>query len=99
VSEEFSAAVRAKAARYIRQERVMQDADKAEVWWVEGGDPNRPYRVQVTLDGREVLAVTCSCPHGSHTGGGEARCAHALAALVKIRDKAETKGETDGGSR
>lgn len=95
MSEEFSAAVRAKAKRYVAQGRIMQDAERAEVWWVEGSDVNKPYRVQVALDGREVTSVTCSCPHGSHVGGGFARCAHALAALARMRDAPTANGEEE----
>lgn len=86
MTDQFSDSVRAKAARYVREGRVMQDAEAPEVWWVEGSEPNRPYRVQVTLDGADVRGVVCTCAHGKNTPG-RARCTHALAALAGLADQ------------
>ena len=92
MSDEFSDAVHTKARRYVADGRVMQDAEHELVWWVNGADPDRPYRVQVALGGPlEVAAVSCTCTHGQNNAG-RARCAHALAALAGLAAQRRGKG-------
>lgn len=84
----FSAEVLAKASAYLHEKRVYADADVPGVFWVRGTDPMRRYRVQTDADPRTQTArwVMCSCPHGTNVGAGAARCSHAVAALLAVRD-------------
>lgn len=83
----FSPEVIAKASRYIAEGRVKADPETDQVYWITG-TAKHPYRVQTDAD-RESGTVTwigCSCAHGKNLGAGSAKCSHAVAALLAIRD-------------
>jgi hypothetical protein len=89
---DFSDEVLAKARRLVDSEKVSSDADHpGEIFWVVGSAGNT-YRVQV---GQNRAFVTCTCPHGLHTGGGVSRCYHAAAAMI-LMDRAEVSSHGFG---
>lgn len=89
----FSTEVKRKARKYIDAGRVLQDAERNEVWWVQGADPNvAPYRVSIALDGNEVRGTSCTCPYGSRVGAPVSACAHAAASLYLLRQQKAQKG-------
>ena len=85
---EFSAAVLEKA-KNLSDEDVERDAQYPEIWWVQGNDPDRRYRVQVGLSGRLIQYVTCTCAHGLNTGAGETTCYHVAAVLMRLKEGVE----------
>lgn len=86
---QFSEEVLSKARAYLDQERVLRDREAPGVFWVRGSDPRRAYRVQTDADPVKQRAswINCTCPHGMHLGAGSARCSHAVAALLAVRDR------------
>lgn len=85
----LSAAVLAKARKYLEEGRVMQDAVDDSVWWIEGSRQGAPYRVQVVVDGDgDVLSRQCTCTHGKNALGA-AQCSHVVAALTRLREVRE----------
>lgn len=64
----------------------MADPDVPNVIWVQGSTA-RLYRVQhdATPDRRRVRWIACTCTHGMNNAG-VARCSHAVAALLALRD-------------
>jgi hypothetical protein len=83
----FSPAVLSKARGYLLARRVTKDPDAEGVWWCQGS-ADEPYRILTDADPvkRSASWIACSCPHGTHQGAGWARCAHAVAVLVTVRD-------------
>lgn len=86
--ERWSQAVREKADQFIADDKVQQDDDYPDIWWVQGGDPERRYRVQFSVhnpgtEDESVIWVTCTCAFGLRKGAGSSTCSHALAALTK----------------
>lgn len=74
-----------KAERLIEQGRVRRDPDHPSVWWVQGNDPDREYRVQAVSEGTSPY-VTCTCPHGLHAGAGQSSCYHTRAVEMVLRE-------------
>jgi hypothetical protein len=66
---------------------VRKDPTFEGVWWCQGS-ADEPYRLTTDADTEKRTAswIACSCPHGTHVGAGWARCAHAVAVLVMVRD-------------
>lgn len=87
---QFSAEVIDKARSYLEAGRVEADSDVPGVWWVAGSRRSRRYRVQTDADPATHRAtwINCTCPHGLHAGAGTARCSHAVAVLLLVRDGA-----------
>ena len=85
----FSPGVIDKARSYLAQRRVQADAEADGVFWVRGSDPRRQYRVQTDADPETQRAtwIACTCSHGLHAGAGAARCSHAVAVLLAVRDR------------
>lgn len=80
----LSEGVLAKAAKYLAEGRVMQDAVDDSVWWIEGSERGRPYRVQIVLDADgTVRSRQCTCRHGK-AALGAAQCSHVVAAATKM---------------
>lgn len=78
---EISEATWAKARKFRAEDRggkIMPDKEHPDIWWVQGGDPDRMYRVQFSGD-----YVTCTCHHGLNHGG-EAVCYHRAAVELVI---------------
>jgi hypothetical protein len=80
-----------KARRLIAEDRIEQDADHPAIWWVQGGDPDRPYRVQVSLDDEGgVDFLTCTCAWGLHRGVAEGEsCYHIEAVRIVLSSEAD----------
>lgn len=90
--DQFSEETTAKARRIVDTDKVTQDAEHPEIFWVLGSKPGTTYRVQI---GQGGSFVTCTCPHGMHAGGGMTRCYHACAALIQ-RDRATIRNNGFG---
>lgn len=84
----FSEGVIAKARRYLGDERVSRDETVPGVFWVQGGERRR-YRVQTDADPVKGTAtwINCTCKHGMQQGAGTARCSHAVAVLLLVREE------------
>lgn len=67
-----------KAERLVADEKVHQDAEHDDVFFVEG---SQTYRVQT--DGHTWLS--CSCPNGQRTS--RPSCYHSAAVLMIIADR------------
>lgn len=75
----WSAATLAKAEGLLETpEALSQDTEQPTVWWISGGRPEKPYRVQT--DGEHF--ITCSCPNGLQSS--RPRCYHSAAVMLKI---------------
>lgn len=78
---------------------VRRDEDHpTSIWWVDGSKPGTTYRVQSDYDPAtgNLMWVTCTCPHGLHSGGGRSLCYHACAALLSVEsDYASEHGYSD----
>lgn len=76
-----------KARRYLDQKAVAQDPDAEGVYWIKGS-ARRRYRVQTDarVATQRAKWINCTCPHGMNLGAGSARCSHAVAVLLAIRD-------------
>lgn len=86
MSATLSEAVMAKARKYLAEGRVMQDALDDSVWWVEGSEMGRPYRVQIIVDEEGfVRSRQCTCRHGK-AALGVAQCSHVVASLVRLKE-------------
>lgn len=85
---EFSTSVIDKARHYLQHGRVRRDPKVAGIYWVAGSDPTRRYRVQTDAnpETRTASWITCTCPHGMNVGAGAAKCSHAVAVLLAVRD-------------
>jgi uncharacterized Zn finger protein len=82
----LSEGVMTKAAKYLAEGRVMQDAVDDSVWWIEGSRQGAPYRVQIVLTAAgEVSSRTCTCRHGK-AALGVAQCSHVVAAATKMQE-------------
>lgn len=83
----FSPEVISKAYRYLKDGRVHGDPETSQVFWVTG-TADRAYRVQTDADRERGTAtwITCTCAHGKNLGAGSARCSHAVAVLLAVRD-------------
>lgn len=83
---EFSETVRDKAARYVAEGRVTQDSVHETVWWVQGSDDARRYRVQTdaTPERPRMTRIHCTCKFGLETGSGLVTCSHAVAVAMTI---------------
>lgn len=82
----LSAAVQAKARKYLAEGRVMQDAEDDSVWWIEGSRQGAPYRVQIVVDGNgNVRSRMCTCTHGKNALGA-AQCSHVVAAATRLAE-------------
>lgn len=95
----FSPAVIEKARRYLAEERVLADPEYADVFWVRGSS-QRLYRLQSDADAERGTAtwVSCSCAHGMNTDHGRARCSHAVALLLAVRDSLDLPVRPDRGT-
>lgn len=83
---DFSIEVRAKARRYLRQQRVF--ATDAPGRYIVRGSAPRPYVVHTDADPvrRRVSYISCSCSHGTYQGAGAAWCSHAAAVLIALQE-------------
>lgn len=83
---DFSIEVRAKARRYLAQQRVF--ATDAPGRYIVRGSAPRPYVVHTDADPvrRRVSYISCSCSHGTHQGAGAAWCSHAAAVLIALQE-------------
>lgn len=93
----FSPEVIHKAERYLEDGRVLGAGH--DVFLVKGS-ARFPYRVQTDANPitRQVTWASCTCPHGSNTGGPELpHCSHIAAVLMAIRDGIEIPKEGVAG--
>lgn len=87
--EVFSPEVLRKAEKYLEEGRVQAAGDDV---FVVKGSARWPYRVQTDANPvtRSVTWASCTCPHGSNTGGPRLPfCSHVAAVLMVIRDGLE----------
>jgi hypothetical protein len=88
VTDYFSRETLEKAHLMLRtsESHVEPDPDHRNIWWVVPRT-NVKYRVQTDYDPatKRLTWVTCTCPHGLHAGGGMAKCYHAAAVFILIR--------------
>lgn len=80
--ERWSAEVVAKAEDLLENDKVRQDPEHGDVWWVVGST-SKEYRVQT--DGETW--ITCTCPNGMRVG--KPTCYHSCAVMMIIEK--ETK--------
>lgn len=48
---------------------------------------SRPYRVRTDAAGSTASWITCTCPHGQHAGSMVAKCSHAVAVLITVKEE------------
>lgn len=92
----FSPDVIDKARLYLVNKRVTADYEVPGVFWVQGSAQRR-YRVQTDADASTGTAtwINCTCPHGLNVGAGTARCSHAVAVLLAVREGIDVIGPGD----
>lgn len=81
----YSPEVISKARTLLDTDKVIRDRSAPNVFWVQGS-ASRPYRVQTDATRERARWINCTCPHGMNLGAGQARCSHAVAVLIAIRD-------------
>jgi hypothetical protein len=80
---ELSPATIRKGEKLIADDGVFADKDHRNIWWCLSSNGVTRYRVQADLQPDGTFTwVTCTCPHGMHSGGGKATCYHVAAALT-----------------
>jgi len=90
----FSPEVIDKARGYLAQHAVVADDGVPGVFWVQGSAKRR-YRVQTDAETGRASWINCTCPHGLNTGAGVARCSHAVAVLLAVREGLDLTGPVD----
>jgi hypothetical protein len=82
---DFSAAVVDKAKRLLAEHRMTQVTTSNTRWIVDPAG----YLVQCDYDPeRNAMSwMSCTCPSGLHSDPGTARCSHAAAALLILRER------------
>ncbi len=90
---DFSRSVRARALALLKSGAVEPDPEFPDLWWVPSSSGMTRYRVQLN---RNWGWLTCTCPHGLNSGGGDCRCYHVAAVLLLL--KAEEAPTGPGGT-
>lgn len=82
---DFSAAVVDKARVLLSEKRISALHQSDSRWLVKP----RGYVVQCEFDPeRNAMSwLSCTCPSGQHSDPGTARCSHAAAALLILRER------------
>lgn len=86
-----------KAHRLLDEDRVHRDEEHPNIWWVDA-TPEKRYRVQCDWDpeSKHLSWITCTCPHGLHSGVDDQKCYHIAAVLIVLwNERMEAESEEE----